>query len=144
MHLFRICAVVELNVFSRNSLTEVCLKAVNAHIHQNFQLVLIPLISFRIGEVYDSHTCLPHIPLPRSAVFTLDEVALCSTFIIKVGFLSDIRIDPYADIQTLVFDTLQHTCRIGEYTVVPDKVTPVEFLHPVAVKVEGTKRNTSV
>ncbi len=98
VHLLRIRAVMIHHALGRDSLTEVRLEAVNAHIKQNFQLILEPFISFGIRKVYDRHTRLPHIPLPYLAVCSLDEVSLFHTFFKHGGFLSDIAVDPYADI----------------------------------------------
>ena len=53
-------------------------------------------------------------------------------------------INPYTDVKSLIVDPLKHTNRIREYSVVPYKAGPVEFLHPIAVEVEYSKRNTAV
>ena len=132
------------HTFGRNSLTEVGLEAVNAHIKQNLQLALEPLIRFRIGKVYDCHARLPHIPLPYLTVRSLNKVALFHTFIEKYGFLSDVAVDPDADVQSLCLNSLKESCRIREYTVIPYEITPMEFLHPEAVEMEGSKRNSTV
>ncbi len=63
VHFLRIGAVEPLHV-GRNALAKVGLEAVNADIHQAFQLVGIPLAGFRVGKVVDRQPRLPFIPLP--------------------------------------------------------------------------------
>ena len=117
---------------------------VNTHIKQYFQLILIPLVRVRIGEVNKCHTRLPHIPLPYLTVRSLNKVALFHTFIEKYGFLTDVAVDPDADVQSLCLNSLKESCRIREYTVIPYEITPMEFLHPEAVEMEGSKRNSTI
>ena len=97
MHFLRIRTII-VDSICRDSLAEVCLEAVNAHIQQDFQLILEPLVCGRIGKIYDSHTGLPHIPLPYFSVRTLDEVAFLHTFLEQNGFLANVGIDPHTDI----------------------------------------------
>ena len=57
---------------------------------------------------------------------------------------SDVRIDPDADFQPSVVISLQHSGGIGKYAAVPGEITPLEFPHPEAVKMEYGKRNLAV
>ena len=144
MHLFRVGAVVIDHALRRYSLAEIRLKAVNAHIQQHLQLILEPLVSRRIREIYDRHAGLPHIPLPYLTVCPSDEIALLHALVKDRGLLSDVAVNPDTDVQSLRLDPPEQTRRIGENTAVPDEIAPVELLHPEAVKMEGTKRNASV
>ena len=106
VHPYRIRAIKVGYVFCRDPFTEICFKAVNSHIQKDFQLVLESFAGCRIGEVHNSHAGLPGIPLPDLAVGTLDQVSVFHTFIKKIRFLSNIRIDPDTDIQSLGLNTL--------------------------------------
>ena len=140
VHLLRIGAIVVYRI-RRNPLTKVRLKAVHTHIQQYFQLGCKPLTCCRIGKVHDRHTRLPHIPLPYISVRTLNEISLLDALIKQNRLLPDIAVDPAADLHALTLQPLQHSLRIREYTIIPCKITPCEFLHPEAVKMEHLKRN---
>ncbi len=79
-------------------LTEVRLEAVYTHVEQRLQLVLIPPACFRVGEVYQRHARLPHIPLPYVAVRPLYEISVLFSFCKKDRLLADVGIDPHADV----------------------------------------------
>ena len=78
VHLLRV-GTIKVYHIRRDSLAKVGLEAVHAHIHEHFQLVLEPFVSLRIGEIHDSHTRLPHIPLPYLTGRTLNKIALFHT-----------------------------------------------------------------
>ena len=120
-----------------NSLAEVGLEAVNSHIQQSLQLVGIPFAGCGIGKIHQAHSGLPVIGLPYpSAVGSLYQIAVLRAFLKERGSLGNIRIDPDTDLQSFVMVSLQHSFRIREYSLVPCKITPLEFLHPEAVKMK--------
>ena len=123
----------------RDSFTEVCLKAVNAHIKQSFQLILIPFHCIRICKVNQTHSRLPVIDLFYApSICALYQISILHTFFEEACSLCDIRIDPYADFQSFFFITFQHSRYIRENSGIPFKITPVKFFHPETVKVEYT------
>ena len=125
-----------------NPLAEVGLEAVHAHVQELLQALLIPAHCLRVGEVHHSHAGLPHIPLPYAAVRPLYEVSLFHSLVEQSRFLSDIRIDPDADFDPFIMNPAKHPLRIRKHCLVPDKIRPVEFFHPAAVKVEYGQRNS--
>ena len=127
------------------SLTEVSLEAVYAHFAENSELGSIPLAGCGICEVNDSHSGLPELCLEHAAVKVLDEVAALYALLKECGTLSDVGVDPYAYFKVLViFETLEHSCGIGELSLIPLEVAPLEFLHPEAVEVEHLERDISL
>ena len=144
MHFHRIRAVIVGNIFHRNSLTKVCLKAVHTHIQQSFQLALIPFHSFRVGEVHQAHACLPHIGLPHIPVGFFHQITVFHALCKQRGFLSDIGVNPYTDFQPTLVVTFQHALRVRKGFRIPYKVTPLKTFHPETVKMEHMQRNISV
>ena len=108
VHFLRVGAVVIDDVFGRNPFAEIRLETVHAHIQQCFQFILEPAAGFRIGEIHDSHAGLPHIPLPYLAVGTPDEVPFFGSFVKEGGFLCNVGVNPYADVQPFGLDAPQH------------------------------------
>ncbi len=143
-HPARIRAVEVYNSLLGDSLTKISLEAVDTHIHELLKISLVPCAGIRIREIHKSHSRLPHIPLPYIAVCPLYKVSALHTLFKESALLSNIGVNPYADIKTLVLDSLKKSCRIREYILIPDKISPVELLHPEAVKVEGPERNPTV
>ena len=141
MHLFGIGTVI-VNGIRRNSLTEIRLKTVNTHVEENFKLVLKPFPGFGIGKINNRHAGLPHIPLPHLTVGTSEKIPLFHAFPEENGLLTDIRINPNTDVQPFVLDAFEHSDRVREYPVIPQKVAPMEFLHPETVKMERPQRNS--
>ena len=121
VHFFRIRAVC-IDTVGRDSLTKICLETVNTHVEKDFQFVLEPLAGFRICEVNQSHSRLPHIPLPYVTVRSFDKVSVCFSFCKKCRFLCNIWIDPYADVESFCLDPAEHSLRIREYTGIPQEV----------------------
>ena len=66
------------------------------------------------------------------------------SFLEQRGFLSDIGIDPHADLKPSVMVSLQHPLRVRKGLRIPGKVAPLIGFHPVTVKVEDMQRNLSV
>ena len=136
MHGNRIGTIIIFHI-NRNSLTKVCLEAVNTGIKQCFQLICIPFCCSRICKINQSHSRLPVINLfYSSSICTLYQVPFLHSFFEKCSSLCNIRIDPYADLQAFIFITFQHSRYIRENSLIPFKIAPVKFFHPEAVKVE--------
>ena len=136
MHGSRIRTIIIFHI-NRNSLTKVCLEAVNAGIKQSFQFICIPFRCFRICKIDQSHSRLPVIDLfYSSSICTLYQVTFFHSFFEECSFLRNIRINPYADLQTFIFVAFQHSRYIRENSLIPFKIAPVKFFHPEAVKVE--------
>ena len=130
-----------IGVLDRNSLAEVGLEAVDAHLAELPQVALVPFDCVRVGEVDQRHAGLPHIPLPDAAVAGLDKVALLNALFKQAGFLADIGVDPAADLDAAVVDLAEHPFGVLEGVFVPDKVGPLELFHPEAVEVEDGQRD---
>ena len=143
MHFVGIAAVVVNNVLSGDTLAEVGLERIHAHFAEGAQLSLVPLPGCGVGEVHDSHAGLPHVALPYAAVGSLYEVAALYALVKHGGALRYVGVDPYADLKTLCFQSVQHSLGVGEHSLVPCEVAPVEFLHPEAVEVEYFQRNVA-
>ena len=144
MHFHRIRMIEVFNILYRDPLSEICLEAVHSHVQKSFQLLLIPGRRIRIGKIHQSHARLPQIRLPDTAVFFLYQISFLHTFFKEHGFLSDIRIDPDADLQTPVMVSSEHPFGIRESLGIPDKVAPFIGVHPVAVKMEYMKGDLPV
>ena len=143
VHFLRIGTVKPLNV-SRNAFAKVSFEAINADIHQTFQLVGIPLAGFRIGKVINRQARLPFIPLPQGAVRALEQITFIFQFIEQRGFLADIGVYPYADLQPFLFQAADHTFRVREGHRIPLKVAPLEGFHPEAVEMEDVQRQIAL
>ena len=74
-------------------------------------------------------------------VMPFQEISLLHTFVEQDRLLADVRIDPHTDLDPLFLDPPQHPLRVRKYPFIPDKIRPVKFPHPAAVKVEHTQRN---
>ena len=138
-----VCAVVVYHL-GGDALAEVGLDGSHAHLAQLAHAGCEPLGCLRIGEVHDRHTRLPHIGLEDAAVRILQEVALLHADVKQAGALGDVRVDPAAQPQSLVCQTLQHCRRVRELGQIPLEVRPVVFLHPEAVEVEHLEGNVTL
>ena len=136
MHFLRIGTVKPLNV-SRNAFAKVGFEAVNANIHQTFQLIGIPLTGLRISEVVNRQARLPFIPLPQGTVRPLEQIAFLFQLFEYWRFLANIRVNPHADLQPFFFQAADHAFRLREGQRIPLKVAPLEGFHPEAVKVKN-------
>ena len=143
VHLLRIGTVKPLDV-RRDTLAEVGLEAVDADLHQAFQLVGVPPARVRVGEVVDRQPRLPFVPLPQGAVRALEQVALLFQLTEDRRFLADVRVDPHADLQPFLFQAADHAFRIREGHRVPLEVAPLEGFHPEAVEVEHVQRQVAL
>ena len=56
------------DAFGRDSLAEIGLDSVHAHIEESRDVTRKPLTGGRIGEIHDGHSRLPEIGLPDRAV----------------------------------------------------------------------------
>ena len=139
VHLLWIGPVEPLHV-RRNTLAKVGLEAVDADIHQAFQLVGIPPARVRVGEVVNRQPRLPFVPLPQGAVRTLEQIAPLSQLPEDRGFLADVWVNPHADLQPFLLQAADHPFRVREGHRIPLEVAPLEGLHPEAVKVEHVQR----
>jgi hypothetical protein len=75
VHFLRIGTIMPHHI-GRDALAEVGFEAVDADIHQPFQLVGIPFTGVRVGEVVNRQPRLPFIPLPQGAVRAFEQIAL--------------------------------------------------------------------
>ena len=144
MHLVGIAAVIVNDVLGRDTLAEVGLECVNAHLAECAQLALVPLACSGVSEVNDSHAGLPHVALPYASVLGLEEVAALHALVEHGGALCDVGVDPDAYLKTLCLQSVQHSLGIREHSLVPCEVAPVEFLHPEAVEVEYLERDIAL
>ena len=144
MHFHRIGMVKVHDILHRNSLTKISFKAIHAHIQQRLQFSLIPGYRIRIGKVYKCHARLPQVRLPYTSVFLLHQISIFFSFFKQAGFLADVWVDPYTDVESAVVVAFQHAFWIREGRRIPFKVTPLIGIHPVAVKMEDMQRYLSV
>ena len=86
VHLDRIHTIVILTL-GWDSLTEVCLDVIYAHLKELLEHTLEPVASLRIGKVNDCHTRLPQICLEYASIQILDEVSLLLTDIEQLRLL---------------------------------------------------------
>ena len=75
VHFLRV-GIVEPTYVGWDALAEVSFEAVDAHLHQAFQLVGVPLTGFRVGEVINRQPRLPFIPLPDRTIRAFEQIAL--------------------------------------------------------------------
>ncbi len=143
VHLHGVRAV-RVDDVGRDTLAEVGLEAVDAHVDQGAQLVAEPAVGVRIREVNQAHAGLPLVPLPHVAVGAFEEVAPGAAFLEERRPLPDVGVDPDADAQAALLQPLQHAGWVGENVRVPLEVAPVEPLHPEAVEVEDVQRQVAV
>ena len=121
MHFYRVGPVCVHHVRG-NPLAKIRFEAVDAHVQQHCQLVLIPPDRLRIGEIHNGKAGLPHIPLPHVPIRSFQEIPLFCALVKEGGFLPDIGINPDADFDAFFLNPFQHTRRVGKYPLVPDKV----------------------
>ena len=140
VHFFLVRPVV-IHHIHRNPLAEIRFKAVHSHIHEGFQLLLIPPHRLRVGKVHNRHSRLPHIPLPNAAVLSHQQVVLLHPLLKQRRLLSDIRIDPHADLQAAVMQTPKHSFRIRKHLFIPLKIAPLKTFHPEAVEMKYMERD---
>ena len=143
MHFLRVGTVKPLYV-GRDTFAEVGFKAVNAHRHQPFQLVGVPLTGFRVGEIINRQARLPFIPLPQRTIRALQQVALLFQLFEDRRALADIRVNPHADLQALIFQSLNHAFRVREGQRIPLEIAPLEGFHPEAIEVEHVQRQITL
>ena len=134
----------EERIAHRDPLAEIGLEAVHAHVDQVGEIALVPFHRVRIGEIDKRHAGLPHIPLPDAAVARPDKIPFFQALAEQPRFLPDIRVDPYADAQSLFLDPPEHPRRIREYLLVPFKAAPFKAFHPEAVEMERRQRDAAV
>ncbi|CAH0320556.1 hypothetical protein SRABI106_04347 [Rahnella aquatilis] len=63
-----------------DTFAEVGFEAIDAHIHQTFQMARVPFSGLRMSEIHDAHTSLPFIPLPDTAVRAFEQITFFFTF----------------------------------------------------------------
>ena len=130
-----------IGVLNRNPFAEIGLEGVNPHLAQLAEISLVPFDRFRVGKVDQSHSGLPHIPLPDAAVPGFDKIAMFQSFFEQAGLLGNIGVNPTADFDAAVMNLFEHPFRVFEGVFVPYKVGPLEFFHPEAVKMEDRQRD---
>ncbi len=143
VHLLRIGTVKPLHIRG-DAFAKVSFEAVNADIHQTFQLVGIPLAGLWISEVINRQARLPFIPLPQGTVRALEQIPFRFQFIEQRGFLTDVGVYPYAHLQPFLFQAADHAFRVREGHRVPLKVAPLEGLHPETVEVKDVQRQIAL
>ena len=144
VHRLWITAIVVRHI-DRDTLAEIRLEAVHAALQDRTQLVGVPFYSILIREIYQSHAGLPVIGLPYAlSVRTLQKITILHALAEKCSALRDVRIDPCADLQSLLMITLQCAADIREAVLIPLEITPVERLHPEAIKMKYAERNATV
>ena len=141
VHRPRIALVMIDDPVRRDPLPEIGLETVHAELDQLPQLVLVPLGSFRVGEIDDGHTGLPIVRLPSLPRDSSDEIPLFVPFGEQPGFLPDVRIDPDADLQSAFVQSSQEPSRVWEVFRVKGEVAPFVRWHPETIKVEDVQRD---
>src|SRR5690625_3395365 len=81
-----------------NAFPKVGFYGVDSLFKESANFVLIPLFGVWIGEINQCHSRLPHVPLPDTAVGTLDEVTVGQALIEKDGPLGDVGVHPGAEV----------------------------------------------
>ena len=92
------------------------------------------------AEIHDSHAGLPKIRLPDGTIGPFDEIAMSRGLGKESRALSNVGVDPYADLQAAVVESPQHSERIGKDERIPLEVYPLKFAHPKAVEVKDVQR----
>jgi len=142
VHFLRIRTIVIIHI-RRYTFTKIRLEGIDTDFYEFLQPFFVPMTRFWICKVNDSLTRLPKIPLPNFAMFIFDEIAFLFTLLKGRRFLSDIRVDPYADLQALLMDFFNQLLRIWKQLAIPFKTAPLEFFHPKTIKMKDIKRNLS-
>ncbi len=143
VHFLRVRTIKPLHI-GRDAFAKVGLEAVDAHRHQTFEFVGVPLTGFRVGEVIYRQPRLPLIPLPQRTVRALQQIALLSQLLEHRRALADIRIDPHADLQPFRLEALDHPFRVRESQRIPFEIAPLEGLHPETVEMEDVQRQLAL
>ena len=136
VHGVGIGAIEPANAPHGNALAEVRFEAVHAHVQQCFQLGSVPGRRLGVGKVHQGHPRLPQVRLPDVPVFLFHQEALVLAFLEQMGHLTDVGIDPHADLKALLMIAPEHPGGVREGVRVPDKVAPAVGPHPIAVEVE--------
>ena len=136
VHMQRIHSVVIGDVPHGDALAEVGLQAVHAHAQNLPQMIAVPCPRVGVGHVQNAHARLPQVGLPYVAVSLFQQIAVLHALPEQGAGLTDIGIDPAAEMKPPVVIALEHPHGIGEGLLVPGEVAPVEALHPEAVEVE--------
>ena len=76
VHCSRVALIMIDDPIRRNPLAEIGLETIHAELDQPPQLVLVPLGSFRVGEIDDGHPGLPIVRLPSLPRDPSDEISL--------------------------------------------------------------------
>ena len=126
-----------------NAFTKIGFDAVDTHAQDRTKFLAVPCPRFRVCHIKDAHACLPEIGLPDAAVVHGNQESLFHAFFKQIGLLTDIGIDPAAEVKTFFMVTAKHSFRIRESLWIPDEITPVISSHPVTVKMEDGQRNAA-
>ena len=136
VHMQRILAVVIGDVPHGDAFAEVGLQAVHAHAQDLPQMIAVPCPRVGVSHVQNAHARLPEVGLPYVAVCLFQQIAVLHALPEQGAGLTDIGVDPAAEMESTVVIAFEHPHRIGEGLLVPGEVAPVEALHPEAVEVE--------
>jgi hypothetical protein len=74
----------------------------------------------------------------------LDEVTVLLAFLEKWGCLSNVRVNPYTDLEITVFKPFKIASGVGEHLGIELEVAPLIRLHPETIEVENAQRDISV
>ena len=110
----------------RDTLPKVRFESIDADIHQTLKQFRVPLASRGIGEIDNSHSGLPKVPLPDIAVGTLDEIVVVDAFLEDTCTLTDVTIDPDADFDVVLFLYRSDIARgIGKGLAIEGEAAPI-------------------
>ena len=141
VHIDRVASVM-IDDIHRNPLTEVRLDCIDTRLKKSPDLSGEPRRSIRVCEVDKRHSRLPVVHLLDSlSVSAHQEIPLLHAFTEHIRVLSDIRVCPAADLQSLFMVLVNNPLRFRKRHRIPDEIAPVEPSEPVAVKVEHRERN---
>ena len=143
MHLLGVRSVEVVSIINGDSLPKVGLKGVHTHLQQITQVALVPFHCRWVGEVNEGVASFPHIPLPRIAIAAFNQVTFVTPFLEQPRLLTDVRIQPDANLDTAIMDLLDQPSWVREAVLVPFKASPFKALHPETVKVKNVQRNTA-
>jgi hypothetical protein len=141
VHRPRVALVMVDDPIRWNPLSKIGLETVHAELDQPPQLVLVPLGSFRVGEINDGHPGLPIVRLPSLSRDPSDEVPLFVPLCEQPGFLPDVRVDSYADLQPALMQSSQEPSRVWEIFRVKGEVAPFVRWHPETIEMEDVQRD---
>ena len=140
VHPHRVRAIKPLYIRG-DALAEVGLEHIHALPQQMTQLLFVPCHAVGVGKIIDGATSLPGIPLPDIPVGALEQVALLGTVVPYRRLLTQIGVDPHADLQSTGMDAGEQSLHIREHLLIPLKAAPLVFLQPEAVEVEHGQRD---